>query len=320
MSQVRPGSFALSLLSDPLNAQVLEALGEGPKSLSDLRQAAGAPAPTTMRKQLRILTDLGVVIRRQQLEFPGGVDYELGPAAPGLLEIRSLLRDWLADSPQGPQALGSAVAKSVVKALVQGWDSEIVSAIAAHPRSLTDLNALIASLNYPSLERRFSALRCCGLIEPRAGGGRGTPFAPSAWLRRACGPLAAAAQWERQNTVAGIEGQRFDFEAVFPIIALGRSLPGEISGRCRLGVELRNASGEVAMAGVRLQVVGGQVLSCLGRLKGEADASASGSSVAWVQALVSGRPDDLYLSGDHHLAREIVECLHGEIAGLPAAA
>lgn len=320
MSQVRPGSFALSLLSVSLNVQVLEALEEEPRSLGDLRRAAGAPSPTTMRKQLRILTDLKVVTRYRQPEFPGGVEYELGPAGTELLETMSLLRNWLADSPQGSLALGSAPARSVVKALVQGWDSKIIRALAARPRSLTDLNSLITSLNYPSLERRFSALRCCGLIEPRAGEGRATPYGPSAWLRRACAPLAAAAHWERRHAAAEIEGQRFDFEAVFLLAALGRSLADGASGRCRLGVELRNGSGEVALAGVQLQVAEGQVLSCVGRPEGEADASASGSSVAWVQALVSGRPDDLYLSGDRHLAREIVEGLHGEIAGLRVAA
>jgi DNA-binding HxlR family transcriptional regulator len=308
------------LLSDPLNAQVLEALEGGSRSLADLRQAAGAPAPTTMRKHLRLLTDLEVVIRRQQLKFPGAVKYELGPAGPGLLEIRSLLRDWLADSPQGPLALGSVAAKSVVKALVQGWDSTIIRALAARPRSLTDLNRLITSLSYPSLERRFAALRGCGLIEPQAGQGRGRPYAPSAWLRGACGPLAAAAQWERQHSTAETKGQRFDFEAVFLLNALGRSLSSGASGRCRLGVELRNGSGEVALAGVQLQVVEGQVLSGSARLEGEADASASGSPVAWVQALVSGRSDDLYLSGNRRLAREIVEGLRGEITGLGSAA
>jgi DNA-binding HxlR family transcriptional regulator len=317
---VRPGSFALSLLSIPLNVHMLEVLEEGPRSVSDLRRAAGAPSPTTMRKQLRILTDLEVVVRRRQVEFPGSVEYELGPAGTELLELRNLLRDWLADSPQGPLALGSTAAKSVVKALVQGWDSKIIRAIAPRPRSLTDLNSLITSLNYPSLERRFSALRSCGLIEPHPREERGTPYGPSAWLRRACGPLAAAAHWERQHAAAEIEGQRFDFEAVFLLVALGRSLSGGTSGRCRLGVELRNGSGEVALAGVQLQVVEGQVLSCVGRPEGEADASASGSSVAWVHALVSGRPDDLYLSGDRHLAREIVEGLHGEISGSRAVA
>lgn len=320
MYQVRPGSFALSLLSVPLNVHVLEALEDGPQGLGDLRRAAGAPSPTTMRKQLRILTELEAVVRRRQPEFPGGVDYELGPAGTELLETLSLLREWLADSPQGPLALGTAAAKSVVKALVQGWDSKIIRALAAHPRSLTDLNRLVTGLNYPSLERRFSALRCCGLIEPRAGEGRATPYGPSTWLRRACGPLAAAAHWERRHAAAEVEGQRFDFEAVFLLAALGRSLSDEASGRCRLGVELRNRSGEVALAGVQLQVMEGQVLSCVGRPEGEADASASGSSVAWVRALVTGRPDDLYLSGDRHLAREIVEGLHGEIAGLSAAA
>lgn len=314
---MRPGTFVLSLLSVPLNVHVLEALEEGPKSLTDLRRAAGAPSPTTMRKQLGILTDLEVAIRRQQVEFPGGVEFELGPAGADLLEVTRLLQSWLADCPEGELAIGSAVAKNASKALVEGWNTKIVRALAARPRSLTELNRLISGFNYPYLERRFSALRLCGLIEPRPGEGRGTLYAPSRWLQRACGPLMAAAHWERQHAPAEVEAERFDFETAFLLGTLGKSLPSDASGRCRLGVELRNGGGELALAGVQLQVVEGEVLSCVARPEGDADASASGSSSAWVRALISGRPDDLYLSGDRRLAMEIFEGLHRELFRAP---
>jgi len=307
---VRPGTFALSLLSAPLNVHVLEALEEEPRSLSHLRRTVGAPPPTTMRKQLRVLTDLEAIVRHQQPEFPGGVRYELGPAGGELLELGRLVQDWLADSPEGPLMLGSVAAKGTLKALTQGWNSKILRAIAARPLSLTDLNRLISALNYPSLERRVSALRLCGLIEARSCEGRSTPYGPSPWLRRACGPLMAAAQWERQYAAREIAGERFDFEAAFLIAAPTISLPSESGGLCRLGVESRSDSGESTWAGVQLHIVEGETLSCVVRAEGEADAFASGSPSAWVKALMSGRLDDLYLSGDRRLAMEIVEALH----------
>jgi DNA-binding HxlR family transcriptional regulator len=313
MAQVRPGTFALSLLAVPLNVHLLEALEKEPRSLKDLRRAAGAPAPTTMRKQLRVLTDLEVVVCRRQLEFPGAAAYELGPAGAGLIETTRVLQDWLASSPEGSLTLGSAPAKNALKALVEGWNSKIIRALSARPLSLTDLNRLITTLNYPSLERRFSALRVCGLIEPRPCEGRGTPYGPSRWLQRAGGPLMAAAQWERRHAQGEVEGERFDFEAAFLLATQGSSLSAEASGKCRLGVELRNGSGELALAGVQLQVVEGEIRSCVARPEGETDASASGSSTAWVRALMSGRPDDLYLSGDRLLATEVVEGLHREL-------
>jgi hypothetical protein len=172
---------------------------------------------------------------------------------------------------------------------------------------------LISAFNYPYLERRFSALRACGLIEPRPGEGRRTLYGPSRWLQRACGPLMAAAHWERRHAADQVAGERFDFEAAFLLGTLDASLPDNPSGRCRLGVEFRNGSGEPALAGVQLQVVEGEVLSCVARPEGNADASASGPSSTWVRALTSGRPDELYLSGDRNLAIEIVEVLHREL-------
>lgn len=313
MTQVRPGSFALSLLSVPLNVHLLEALEGEPRSLGDLRRAAGGPSPTTLRKQLGVLTDLEVVVRRRQAEFPGSVEFEMGPAGAELLELTRLLQNWLADSPEGPVAIGSTVAKNSLKALLEGWETKIIRALAARPLSLTDLNRLISAFNYPYLERRFSALRACGLIEHRPGARRGTLYGPSRWLQRACGPLMAAAYWERRYAAKQVAGERFDFEAAFLLGTLGASLSEDASGRCRLGVELRNGSGEPALAGVQLQVVEGEILSCVARPEGNADASASGPSSAWVRALTSGRPDELYLSGDRHLAIEIVESLHREL-------
>jgi DNA-binding HxlR family transcriptional regulator len=313
MSQVRPGTFALSLLSIPLNVHLLEALEEEPRSLRDLRATVGTPPSSTMRKQLRALTDVGAVIRRQQLEFPGAVEFELGPAGAELLEIAQLLQGWLAASPLGEIELGSTAAKGSLKALVEGWNTKIIRAVAARPLSLTDLNQLITSLNYPSLERRFSAMRSCGLLESCPCEERSTPYGPSRWLRRASGPLMAAAQWERQHAATKIADERFDFEAAFLLATPALSLSAEAAGRCRLGVELRNGSGELALAGVRLQVVEGEVLSCVAKPEGAADASASGSSSSWVTALTTGCLDDLYLSGDRSLATEVVEGLHREL-------
>jgi DNA-binding HxlR family transcriptional regulator len=304
----------LSLLSVPLNVHLLEALAEEPTSLKDLRRLTGTPPPTTMRKQLRVMTDLEVVVCRRQQEFPGAAAYELGPAAGGLIETTRFLRDWLASAPEAPLALGSTAAKGALKALIEGWNSKIIRALAARPLSLTDLNRLITALNYPSLERRVSALRVCGLIEPRPGEGRrSTPYVPSRWLGRAGGPLMAAAQWEREHASHVTASERFDFEAAFLLATLGGSVSPEASGRCRLGVELRKGCGELAVAGVQLQVVEGEIRSCVARPEGDTDASASGSSTAWVRALMSGRPDDLYLSGDRHLATEVVQGLHREL-------
>ena len=59
------------------------------------------------------------------------------------------------NAPEGPLALGSSTAKSAIKALVEGWGTNMIRALAARPLSLTELNGLISGLSYPSLERRL---------------------------------------------------------------------------------------------------------------------------------------------------------------------
>jgi DNA-binding HxlR family transcriptional regulator len=311
---VRAGAFALSLLSVPLNAHVLRVLDEEPKSLIDLRRAVGSPPQTTMRSHLRTLTGLQVLERRQQSSFPGSIDYQLGPAARGLLEVAGILESWLADAPDGPIELGEPAAKSTVKALVDGWSTAIVRALSARPLTLTELNKLITGTSYPSLERRLGAMRLAGQIEARSGPSRGTPYAATAWLRRAVAPLLAAARWEREFArTEAAPLSRIDFEAAFLLSTPLLDLPDDCTGRCRLAVVSRNGEGEPSVAGAMVTVEEGRVVSCVSRLPGEASAWVAGSPAAWVPALIDHETEQLELGGACDLARTIVDELHGSL-------
>lgn len=308
---MRAGAHALSLLAVPLNVHVLQALTEEPRTLTDLRGAVGSPPQTTIRGQLRALTEAGIVERRRAPEFPGSVDYELGKPGRELLGVAAVSRAWLLESPQGPIQLGSVGAKGTIKALVEGWSSTILRILAAKPLSLTELNRLIPSLNYPSLERRLGALRLAGMIEPCPGSGRGTPYAVTPWLRRAIGPLAAAARWERQHLpeqTAAI--RRTDIDAAFLLAVPLVNLPAERSGTCRLVAEMRNGDGEQRLAGVRVTVEEGRVASCVSKLEGDANAWASGSAADWLRAVIDADRGKLELGGDCELALNLVEGLN----------
>lgn len=306
--------MALTLLSAPLNVEVLRALEEEPTSLNDLRRAAGSPPQTTMRGHLRTLTELGIVERRQQLVFPTSVDYELGRPGRALLEVAEVLEVWLAEAPEGPLELGSAAAKSAIKALVDGWTSTIVRALAARPLSLTELNKLISGISYPSLERRLGAMRLAGQIERCPGGGRGTPYRATDWLRQAVAPLVAGACWERsfaaeRSATLG----KIDFEAGFLLAIPLLDLPSEFSGQCRLAVVSRNAEGEPTIAGAMVALEEGAVVSCVSRLKGEASAWIAGSAGAWMEALLEHHLERLELGGDCDLAMAVMDGLHGSL-------
>jgi DNA-binding HxlR family transcriptional regulator len=300
-----------------LNVQVLQALAEEPMPLMDLRRAVGSPPQTTMRGHLRALTEIGVLERRRQNDFPGTVDYELSGPGRELLGVAGVLEAWLADSPEGAISLGNGAAKGAIKALVEGWSSTIIRALAARPLSLTELNRLISGLNYPSLERRLGALRLAGQIEACPGEGRSTPYAVTDWLRRAIAPLAVAARWERRHIpTAAAPIARIDVEATFLLAVPVLSLATDMSGSCRLAVELRNGRGDPHLAGVLVEVREGSVAACIARLQGEADAWVSGSTFTWLQAVIEANTDRFEIGGDCDLAAALFEGLHATLFGV----
>lgn len=313
----RAGTQVLRLLSTPLNVHVLQALAEGPRSLIDLRREVGSPPQTTMRGHLRTLAETGVVVRRRQSDFPGSLDFELTLVGQELWMVAQVLEGWLRTAPEGPLPLGSSAAKSAIKALVEGWGTSMVRALAARPLSLTELDGLINDLSYPSLERRLGAMRLAGQIVPTPSQGRGTPYAVTDWLRRAIGPLGAAARWERAHAAERTAPiRRLDAKAAFLLAVPLLNLSREVSGACRLVVEVDSTNGE-RQAGVLVEVREGRIASCVADVRGHADAWASGSVAAWLQAVIEdSAPARLKLGGDCQLARALLDGLHGALFGV----
>jgi DNA-binding HxlR family transcriptional regulator len=309
---VRAGAYALTLLSVPLNVQVLTALEDGPMALGELRQVTGSPPPTTTRKQLRILTDLGILERRRQAEFPGSVEYILGSSGIELLEVVRAADSWLQRAPYGPLRFGTLAAKNSLKALVDGWTSAIVRALATRDLTLTELDRLIPEFNYPSLERRLSAMRSVGLVHTRRAQGRGSVCVVDDWLRSAVAPLAAAARWERRRTPAPGDAKRLtplDIEAMILLSVPPLSLPKDVSGSCRLAIQLSNGA-EPEFAGALIEVSNGSVVSCLTKARVNATSWAGGSVSDWFDAVLDGGIGALEIGGDAHLARALLERLH----------
>jgi DNA-binding HxlR family transcriptional regulator len=306
----RAGAQALTVLAAPLNIHTLKALEGGPMELLDLRRAVGSPPQSTMRVYTRALEDLAILERRRSNEFPATAQYTITPVGIGLLKVADFLQVWLRAAPDGPILLGSAAAKSGTKALIGGWSSNIVRAVAARALSLTELNMLIPKISYPTLERKLDAMRTAKLVAPQPGESRGTPYGATEWLRQAVVPLASAVSWERQFVPEpAAQIGRLDVESAFllsiPLMVLD---PG-ISGKCRLSVEVRGAS-VPAFAGVIVGVEGGKVVSCTSRLDGDTQASATGSASAWMRQMNGGPPGQLEVSGNFTLAESITSALH----------
>jgi DNA-binding HxlR family transcriptional regulator len=306
----RAGARALSLLAAPLHIHTLKALEEGPQGLLELHRAVGSPPQSTMRIYTRTLEELGVLERRRQNEFPATARYAITPAGVALLKVAVFLQEWLWAAPDGPILLGSVAGKSGTKALIGGWSSNIVRALAARALSLTELNVLIPRISYPTLERKLSAMRIAKLVAPQPGDGRGTPYGATDWLRQAVVPLTSAVSWERQfipEPAAQIG--RLDVEAAFLLSIPLMALDPKTTGKCRLSVEVRGGSAP-AFAGVVVGIEEGKVISCTSRLDGDAQASASGTALAWMRQMNGGPPGQLEVSGNSSLAEAVTDALH----------
>jgi DNA-binding HxlR family transcriptional regulator len=315
---MRSGSEALSMLAVPLNVQVLRSLGEEPTPLPDLRRTVGHPPVTTMRSYLRRLTELDLIERHREDDFPGSVSYAITDHGERLLAVAGVLQDWLRSSPEGGLELGETASKSVIKALIDGWSTGIVRALAARPLALTELNRVIPQVSYPTLERRLTAMRQVGLTQPEAQrDGRVTRCEVTPWLRHAVAPLTAAVGWESQCIPNKVPAPgRIDAEATFLLAIPLLELPSELEGTCRFAVEFRRGS-DLDFAGVTVTIADGRIRSCVARIEGKPDSWASGGVLDWFRWMRGTDGHQIEVGGDPSLAHALADGLRGALLPVP---
>jgi DNA-binding HxlR family transcriptional regulator len=317
--KVRTGAEVLSLLAGPLNFLLLRSLCEGPKSQTALRRETGAPAQSTLRSHLRSLEGLGAIVKHRANAFPGSIEYRLTKAGEELQVVVLALEHWLRAAPDEPLALGGAPARGAIRAIVEAWSSTMLRGLAVRPLSLTELDSIIRNLNYPSIERRLSAMRHTGMVSAVASNGKGTPYAVTDWLRLGIGPIAAASRWERLHIPdRSVPIARLDAETALLLAMPLLRLPVDLSGACRLVVELPSGNG-AKLATVTATVDKGRVVSSVAKSK-PAEAWASGSPSAWFSAAVDSDPAHLEAGGDSRLVRFLAmglfEALYGRTGKL----
>src|SRR3954452_25275629 len=77
---LRAGGQALTLLTAPLNIEILRCLEQGPRHPHDLRADLDLPPASTMRLYLRQLGGVGAIARQGLGEAPASPAYEISPA------------------------------------------------------------------------------------------------------------------------------------------------------------------------------------------------------------------------------------------------
>ncbi len=313
----------ISLCAGPLTAPILRAHAEGPLRLPELREKIGGAAQTTLRGHVGNPRGIGALARHERGGMPYTVENELTETGLAVLAVADALEAWLARAPQGPIALGSEPAKGAIRALIGGWGSTMLRALAARPLSLTELDALIANLSYPAIERRLSAMRAARQVEPLPGQGGGRPYTVTPWVRQAVAPLLVAGCCECRHMAEEAEtATQIDVEAAFLLAVPLVTLPGERSGTCLLAVDTSLAEAAEAddgeakrrLAGVHVGVEDGQMVSCVSKLEQDPRTWALGTVEAWLDALIDGQLDKLRLGGeDPDLVRALLEGLHASL-------
>lgn len=319
---VRAGGTVLSLIAAPLSVPILQAHLEGPLRLPDLRERIGGAAQTTLRGQVGNLRGIGALERQVRGGMPYTVENELTALGREVLTVAEVVEAWLARAPQGSIPLGSESAKSAIRALVGGWGSTILRALAARPLSLTELSSVINDHSYPALERRLSAMRAARQLEPRPNGDRGAkPYGVTEWTRQAVAPIVAAGRCECKHLARATDPlTRIDIEAAFLLSVPLVDLDATRSGTCLLAVDTgAGGSGQPTdrLAGVHVEVEGGAVTVCSSRLEHDPKTWALGSTRAWVDAILEGRTERLRIGGDRaQLAEELIQRLHASLFGV----
>lgn len=318
---VRAGGAVLSLIAAPLSVPILRAHREGPLRLPDLRELIGGAAQTTLRGQVGNLRGIGALERHVRGGMPYTVENELTAVGKEVLTVAEIVEAWLARAPQGSIPLGSEAAKGAIRALVGGWGSTMLRALAARPLSLTELSSVINDHSYPALERRLSAMRAARQLELRPSGDRGAkPYGVTEWTRQAVAPIAAAGRCECRYLAHSTNSlTRIDIEAIFLLSVPLVDLDVTHSGACLLAVDTGSGSSgrpTDRLAGVHVGVEEGAIVACSSRLEYNPQTWALGSSSAWVDAILEGKVERLRIGGDRvKLAEELIQRLHVSLLG-----
>ena len=237
---------------------------------------------------------------------------ELTEMAADLLVATHALQGLAEPCPSGPIEIGTVQAKGAVRALLGGWDSTLLRALAARPLTLTQLDRLIGAFSYPALERRLSAMRSTGLAESTANRG-GTPYTVTPWTRQGIGPIIAAALFERLHLADVPPPTRSTSRRHFFSLRRSRSCPQrQMASAAWPPRRVTAVADNGRHAGVEVTVDRGRV-ECVSPASTQPPQLGNGPDHRLAGALVHGRPEQLHIGGDRRLALSLIQGMHEQL-------
>jgi hypothetical protein len=233
-----------------------------------------------------------------------------------MLFVGFTLDRWLGNCPAGPLKIDVG-ATGAIAGLVFGWSATVTHALAAQPLTLAELDAAVEMLSYETLEEHVVAMERMGQLEAQPGDDGQMRYAMTDWLRAGVAPLAAAARMERHYLeTSSVPPDVLDVEAAFQLALPLLTVPADLSGACRLGVQI--PGDEPLLAGATVEIVAGRVVSASPLLELEPETFATGSPLDWMDTLVDPAAGRLETGGDERLTHALIDGLHEALFGVQA--
>lgn len=237
-------------------------------------------------------------------------------AGQSLLFVGSVLERWLRDCPDGALELGPEAAPAL-SALLGGWSSTVIHALAASPPTMAEVTATIGILDSDVVDERIEEMVGAGLVEVLEEEGMEERFAATEWLRTAIAPLAAAARQELRHPLEDTAPiAALDVQTAFLLTLPLLELPEELSGTCSLAVELEEGV-PGSPTGVTVRVQDGKVVSCKVGLDDAVGTWAAAAAGDWLDTVIEADTKRVRSGGKRGLARQLLHELHEMLFGLP---
>jgi DNA-binding transcriptional ArsR family regulator len=258
-------------------------------------------------------------ILRTALEHPVEVEpgraFQVSSGGREALFVASVVECWLQNAPHGPVAFDGPDAEGTVAALAESWSAAVVHMLAREPMTVPELDTAIAGLGRRAIERHLVAMQSTGQVESLAESGEAI-YALTDWARAGIAPLIASARLERRNPMKGMAPiDALDVDAGFRLSLPLLTLPMELSGICRLGLNLDETETS-AMTGVTARIEEGRVVSCHDGLDIKANAWAAATAADWLDTVVEPDAKRVRTGGDRWLAGAILDSLHKTLFGV----
>lgn len=284
-----------------------------------LQMLAEAGIPQEERSELPDLPEPGEEVDMDQVldtgeapAFVTGPEMEITEAGVDMHYVGTRLDQWLAGAPGGRLKLGDEESGLAIAGLVYGWSTTLTHtlALAGAPLGLAELDLALEGVTYAAIEEHLDIMEGAELVESLAGEDGETRYEITDFLREGIAPIAAGARVECHYPTSDTSPpDRLDAEAAFQLALPLLELPEDVTGTCRLGVQV-NGESVPAMAGATVRVERGQIVSSTPRLERGAGAWASARAIDWLDTLVEPRLARIEKGGDEQLAASLLAGLH----------